>query len=893
MSGYYNVECSTTNSNEDDYDPFGSTPSQQPKSLPKKELLPRAQFFHGKIDRHVAECRLQQANQRGAYLVRQSKNGFVLSFRGHSGIHHFRIAAVCGDFYIGGRRFSTLSELVGYYTHVSDILKSERLHYHVVPPEPAPHNRKVVAILPYNKLADTDELSFKKGDVFEVEQDMGDGWLWCKKVEGEGLNPNEDLPSGLVYHELVADFTEECYPWYHGSISAVDAAAKLVEGGEGSFLVRPSDRSPGDYSIFLFINKSIQRFRIEKKQNTFVMGGRYFDTLEAIITRYKTEHIAEGHCLGDPILKAPQFGVPNSQAKVEEIYSTIQQLREQNTRTSTAMKGFLHKKTVDNKKWKQAWFVLNAGEAMLYFYDNPHRTKPRGIIDLGCSGLYAVHDSLFDQPHCFQLVERALPCLSTIYYLSAPDGEAAQDWYTSLSKICNPQSGQLRHICSMKVCLIEAKRLPPLLVLNPFCVMSLDDIKIARSQVKSAPDPVWEEEYCLDDIPSNINSFTVTVCSKGKKDKNADMAQVILELKDMWTMEPIDKWYPLQGVSPVLENWGSLHLRVHFSKEVILPISEYATLRQLLLEDDFSLVMEIQEVFSRETSLLAKNLLTLFIAEKKEAKLLKALGLREIENETDASIMFRGSSLFTSMIDLYMKNGALDFIRSSISAPVASIVNGKQSCELNPAKLDSLHDACTNAEHLLAMLDDFTEKIFASVYQLPLCLRYLLATFQKAIIKRWPNEHLLRTQVISSFIFLRLLCPAIINPHQYKIVTSAPSPMASRNLMLVAKCLQNLSNLAEFGLKEQWMEVVNPFILKNKSKVIRFIEEICAVNTTDVPRGMGECGALKDTARALESIFSLTMCHLSEVKSQPRLKKLAMVCEMLVKHKEKLEAPST
>jgi len=47
------------------------------------------------------------------------------------------------------------------------------------------------------------------------------------------------------------------------------------------------------------------------------------------------------------------------------------------------------------------------------------RTKPKGLIDLSCAYLYPVHDSVFDKPYSFQLVERALPCLATVTYLSA------------------------------------------------------------------------------------------------------------------------------------------------------------------------------------------------------------------------------------------------------------------------------------------------------------------------------------------------------------------------------------------------------------------------------------------------------------------------------------------
>lgn len=46
-----------------------------------------------------------------------------------------RIIAMCGDYYIGGRRFSSLSDLIGYYSYVSCLLKGEKLLSPVAPPE--------------------------------------------------------------------------------------------------------------------------------------------------------------------------------------------------------------------------------------------------------------------------------------------------------------------------------------------------------------------------------------------------------------------------------------------------------------------------------------------------------------------------------------------------------------------------------------------------------------------------------------------------------------------------------------------------------------------------------------------------------------------------------------
>jgi len=40
-----------------------------------------------------------------------------------------------GDYYIGGRQFETLSDLIGYYTTVSYLLKGEQLVNPVPPPE--------------------------------------------------------------------------------------------------------------------------------------------------------------------------------------------------------------------------------------------------------------------------------------------------------------------------------------------------------------------------------------------------------------------------------------------------------------------------------------------------------------------------------------------------------------------------------------------------------------------------------------------------------------------------------------------------------------------------------------------------------------------------------------
>ncbi|MEQ2161017.1 hypothetical protein GOODEAATRI_005370, partial [Goodea atripinnis] len=96
-------------------------------------------WYHGKLDRTIAEERLRQARTPGSYLIRESDRrpgSFVLSFLSMTNVvNHFRIIAMCGDYYIGGRRFCSLSDLIGYYSYVSCLLKGEKLLSPVAPPE--------------------------------------------------------------------------------------------------------------------------------------------------------------------------------------------------------------------------------------------------------------------------------------------------------------------------------------------------------------------------------------------------------------------------------------------------------------------------------------------------------------------------------------------------------------------------------------------------------------------------------------------------------------------------------------------------------------------------------------------------------------------------------------
>ncbi|XP_026688354.1 ras GTPase-activating protein 1-like [Diaphorina citri] len=105
--------------------------------------------------------------------------------------------------------------------------------------------------------------------------------------------------------------------------------------------------------------------------------------------------------------------------------------------------------------------------------------------------------------------------------------------------------------------------------------------------------------------------------------------------------------------------------------------------------------------------------------------------------------------------------------------------------------MESPEEACANAEFLLQVLDDVTLSIFMCADACPRTLRFICHCLQRSVLHKWPHERFVRTRVVSGFIFLRLLCPALLNPRQFGLLPSPPPPQAGRSLVMVAKVRQS------------------------------------------------------------------------------------------------------
>ena len=96
----------------------------------------------------------------------------------------------------------------------------------------------------------------------------------------------------------------------------------------------------------------------------------------------------------------------------------------------------------------------------------------------------------------------------------------------------------------------------------------------------------------------------------------------------------------------------------------------------------------------------------------------------------------------------------------------------------------------------------------------------------ETVKEKYPSEEAVRYTSVSGFIFLRFFNTAIIAPNAFNLDVGFQNENAKRKFTLIAKTMQNLANLTEFGRKETYMQPINPFIICQIPEMKRFLEKV-------------------------------------------------------------------
>eukprot|EP01107_Rhizomastix_libera_P014910 TRINITY_DN50_c0_g2_i2.p1 TRINITY_DN50_c0_g2~~TRINITY_DN50_c0_g2_i2.p1 ORF type:complete len:906 (-),score=256.34 TRINITY_DN50_c0_g2_i2:381-3098(-) len=150
-----------------------------------------------------------------------------------------------------------------------------------------------------------------------------------------------------------------------------------------------------------------------------------------------------------------------------------------------------------------------------------------------------------------------------------------------------------------------------------------------------------------------------------------------------------------------------------------------------------------------------------------------------------------------------------------------------------------------------------------SVNRMPAGMR-IIASYFFECAKKYLNG-LSPLPFVGGYLMLRFINPALANPDAFGLLPNgkALTPKARRNIVLISKCMQNMSNETIFHT-EQYMLPLNPLLTQFTPKLQSFFKNVIETGTST------DSNLVSDTEACVVTVHELHMLHkhLSKLKDE-------------------------
>ncbi|XP_032511880.1 tyrosine-protein phosphatase corkscrew [Danaus plexippus] len=156
--------------------------------------------------------------------------------------------------------------------------------------------------------------------------------------------------------------------WYHGQLTAKEAERMMLENGKnGSFLVRESQRQPGDFVLSVRTRDRVTHVILRRQDNKYdVGGGQQFDDIVSLIEHYRNYPMVETN--GEVLRLIQPFNATRIQ--VQHFHTRVKQLQKEN------------EGPIESMAYKQGfWEEFETLQMMenLQLFDRMEGSKPENI----------------------------------------------------------------------------------------------------------------------------------------------------------------------------------------------------------------------------------------------------------------------------------------------------------------------------------------------------------------------------------------------------------------------------------------------------------------------------------------------------------------------------------
>ncbi|KAF4451564.1 hypothetical protein F53441_5420 [Fusarium austroafricanum] len=434
---------------------------------------------------------------------------------------------------------------------------------------------------------------------------------------------------------------------------------------------------------------------------------------------------------------------------------------------------------------------------------------------------------------------------------------------------------------------------PDPLVGNYLAEVILDGEVRARTTTKTATkNPFWREECEFTDLPPTTPLLSIVLKRvEGNLDSSSNLLQasvglprtrnlqefvvgaVDISLDQLDRGKDTEQW--LQVFDEKHQSVGQMLVKVNHDEHVVLLSKEYQPLTDLLHRFPAGLTNQISAVLPGQLRRLSELFLNIFQVSGSASEWLMALVEDEIDgigNQTsmkkyrfssrlksndsvdaatdrelivrdmskslagEANLLFRGNSLLTQSLEFHMRRLGKEYLEEILQEKLFEINEINPNCEVDPSKIPHESDLDQHWTVLIHYTTEVWKCIASSANRIPPELRHILKYIRAVAEDRYGD--FLRTVTytsVSGFLFLRFICPAILSPKLFNLLRDHPRPQAQRTFTLIAKALQKLANLSNFGKREEWMEPMNRFLNVQRQSVRDYIDQVCSIPADRIP----------------------------------------------------------
>jgi len=269
-------------------------------------------------------------------------------------------------------------------------------------------------------------------------------------------------------------------------------------------------------------------------------------------------------------------------------------------------------------------------------------------------------------------------------------------------------------------------------------------------------------------------------------------------------------------------------------------------LEDLLLEEDFVLTRAVCETMkATDAEQVAKALTYIYAAHGQAVELLKYFVTKEVAASNKEGTLFRANSVSTKIFNCYARMIGIHYVWTIFALPVTELNvmalkaegnrgsddEGEESThtttllgpvvmEVDPSKMEEAADEQVNTLQLWLIAQKLFVALTRSHGIVPREVKQVLRHVKNEVEEKFSEQA--AHKAVGGFLFLRFLCPALMAPQVYGLLKDPPHSTTQRQLILVAKVMQNLANDTLPGKKEGYMERLNDFITSNQQPMRQF-----------------------------------------------------------------------